>query len=360
MGGVLYLSQALADRAEFSLRQMRTGPGMSPLVVARSPSQAAWHGHAGLRFPAFLARSPASRTGGSPLALQMPPNRKAVQRDTSTALPAPLGTQSALGRLPSPPDLFHPPFRRSPRRLLSHQRRRKDFSKLGMTHTWGGVKHFMSGSGLPDSIEPILAPALSNLGEDLLGVKLEETGLVFSWRMEDQMGKAEFNVGAKLLQVLFYIAGDEPATIGLIGNLCGLSLHLTRIMDLDLVFSWKSQGCPDACISESALLIGIERYFDLDGPLDAVWIFARSLCSLCERWQELLTVEFVAFARGTDKSITSLPGEPGRNRPACTDIDRNRLLGFIVNRRIQSLVILTLEPDEIFCPELLNQRHSFP
>src|SRR5258708_18590386 len=134
MGGVLYLSQALADRAEFSLRQMRTGPGMSPLVVARSPSQAAWHGHAGLRFPAFLARSPASRTGGSPLALQMPPNRKAVQRDTSTALPAPLGTQSALGRLPSPPDLFHPPFRRSPRRLLSHQRRRKDFSKLGMTH----------------------------------------------------------------------------------------------------------------------------------------------------------------------------------------------------------------------------------
>src|SRR5258707_2982570 len=134
MGGVLYLSQALADRAEFSLRQMRTGPGMPPLVVARSPSQAAWHGHAGLRFPAFLARSPASRTGGSPLALQMPPNRKAVQRDTSTALPAPLGTQSALERLRSPPDLFHPPFRRSPRRLLSHQRRRKDFSKLGMTH----------------------------------------------------------------------------------------------------------------------------------------------------------------------------------------------------------------------------------
>src|SRR5258708_1127489 len=134
MGGVLYLSQALADRAEFSLRQMRTGPGMSPLVVARSPSQAAWHGHAGLRFPAFLARSPASRTGGSPLALQMPPNRKAVQRDTSTALPAPLGTQSALGRLPSPPDLFHPPFSRSPPRLLSHHRRRKDFSKLGMTH----------------------------------------------------------------------------------------------------------------------------------------------------------------------------------------------------------------------------------
>jgi thiosulfate dehydrogenase (quinone) large subunit len=45
----------------------------------------------------------------------------------------------------------------------------------------------------------LLSPALSDLGEDLLGVMLEETRLVFSWRMEDQMGKAEFNIGTNLL-----------------------------------------------------------------------------------------------------------------------------------------------------------------
>jgi hypothetical protein len=72
---------------------------------------AAWHGHAGVCFPPFLARAGASGTRASALALQMPSNRKAVQRDTSTALPTPLGTQSALGRLPPSPDLFHPSFR---------------------------------------------------------------------------------------------------------------------------------------------------------------------------------------------------------------------------------------------------------
>jgi hypothetical protein len=72
---------------------------------------AAWHGHAGLCLPAFLARSAASRTRESPFALQMPPHRKTLPADAGTALPAPLGTQSPLGRLPSSPDLFHPPFR---------------------------------------------------------------------------------------------------------------------------------------------------------------------------------------------------------------------------------------------------------
>src|SRR5258708_2660272 len=113
---------------------MRVGSGMSPFVVVGGPSEAAWHGHAGLRLPAFLARSCASRTRGSPLALQMPPNRQAVPECSGTALPTPMGTQSPLGRFPPPPHLFYSSFRRSPRRLLAHQRRGKDFSKLGMTH----------------------------------------------------------------------------------------------------------------------------------------------------------------------------------------------------------------------------------
>src|SRR5437879_13083960 len=108
MGGVLFLSQALADRVEFSLCQMRIGPGMSPFMVVRSWSQAAWHGHAGLCLPAFLARSLPSGTRQSSLALQIPSYRKGVQSDTCTAFPTPVGTQSALGRLPAPLDVFHP------------------------------------------------------------------------------------------------------------------------------------------------------------------------------------------------------------------------------------------------------------
>jgi hypothetical protein len=57
---------------------------------------AAWSGRAGLRLPAVLARSAASRTRGSPLALEMPPHRQALPADAGTALPASLGTQSAL------------------------------------------------------------------------------------------------------------------------------------------------------------------------------------------------------------------------------------------------------------------------
>src|SRR5258706_13746517 len=64
----------------------------------------------------------------------MQPNRQGVPKCSGPAFPPPRGTQPALGRLPPPPHLFYSSFRRSPRRLLAHQRRGKDFSKLGMTH----------------------------------------------------------------------------------------------------------------------------------------------------------------------------------------------------------------------------------
>src|SRR5712692_7119774 len=159
--------------------------------------------------------------------------------------------------------------------------------------------------------------------------------------------------------MLLRVIGDEPATMCLIGNLRGFPLHLARVMDLDLVFSWKSQGCPDTRISKSAVLIGIERDFDLDGALNAVRVFARSLCPLFECRQEFVTVEFIAFTGSTNKSVAGRSGEFRCNRSARTNIDRNRLIGFIINRRIAGLIILTLERDKLFCPKLLDQSHSF-
>src|SRR5712692_5636398 len=86
---------------------------------------------------------------------------------------------------------------------------------------------------------PISTPALPDPGKDFLCIELQETRLVISWSVEDQMCEAEFDIGANLFHMFFWITGDEPAAVGLISNSCCLPFHFTRIMDTNLVFCWQ-------------------------------------------------------------------------------------------------------------------------
>src|SRR2546427_9845120 len=99
----------------------------------------------------------------------------------------------------------------------------------------------------------MLAPALSQSGQDFLCIQVDKTRLVIAWSMEDQMGKAQFNVRADLLDVLFWIRRYQPATVRLICYLFCPALHLARIVNIGLLFRCKRQARPDACVTQCPL-----------------------------------------------------------------------------------------------------------
>src|SRR5436309_6902080 len=127
--------------------------------------------------------------------------------------------------------------------------------------------------------------------------------------MKDQMCETKLDVWANLFHVLTWIARDKPSTMSLVSNGCSPSLHLTWVMDSDLVFGRKGQRCPDARVDQRPLMIGIKRNFDLNRAFDGRRITACRLRSLLDCWKELILVELLSLPRGTDKAISSPASE---------------------------------------------------
>src|SRR5260221_5773199 len=96
------------------------------------------------------------------------------------------------------------------------------------------ISDCLSSSGRPGA--GALPPALPDSGQDFSGIELQETRLVVSRRMEDQVGKTKLYIRTNLLKVLIRVVGDEPAAISLVRHSLSLTLHFARIFDTCLVF----------------------------------------------------------------------------------------------------------------------------
>src|SRR5260370_2046644 len=172
--------------------------------------------------------------------------------------------------------------------------------------------------------------------------------------MKDQVSETKLDVWANLFQVLICIARDKPAAMCLVSNSCSFLLHFTRIIDIDLIFSRKSERCPDARIVHRPLAIGVKRNFDLNRTLDSRGITACRPSSFLNCWKESIRVELLAFPRGTDKTISNTTSEFCGDVPTRAAIDSNRLVGPVINRCIAGLVVSSLKSNKLFRPEAFD------
>src|SRR5260221_2808464 len=219
------------------------------------------------------------------------------------------------------------------------------------------ISDCLSSSGRPGA--GALPPALPDPGEDFSGIELQEPQLIVSRRMEDQVGKTKLYIRTNLLKVLINVVGDEPAAMSLIRHLRSIRLHLARIVDIRLVFGRERQRGPDARISISAFEIGVEGYLDLDHALNGSRVTACGLRAFLKRRQQLIAVELVTFAGGTDKPITFAASEPGRDWPTSADIDGYGFIRTVINGGIARMVVLAIESNEFLGPKPADQFNSF-
>ena len=86
--------------------------------------------------------------------------------------------------------------------------------------------------------------------------------------MKDQVCEAKLNVRADLFHVLIRVIRDKPPAMSLVSNSCSHSLHLARVIDIDLILRSQGERCPDACIGKRPLTISIKGDLDLDSAFD--------------------------------------------------------------------------------------------
>jgi len=164
--------------------------------------------------------------------------------------------------------------------------------------------------------------------------------------VKDEVSETKLDVGPDLLKMLVRVIRDEPAAVCLVGHSLSSAFHFARIFDACFVLGRKGQGGPDAGIAKCAFPVGIEGYLDLDGSLDGCRVPAGLFRALFDRWQQLIPVEFVAFARGTDETITGAPRELSGNGPTVTEIDGVGLVGRMLDGSAAEPVIFSLVRDE--------------
>src|SRR5690606_16147643 len=76
--------------------------------------------------------------------------------------------------------------------------------------------------------------------------------------------------------------------------------------------------------------------------------------------QELVGVEPGRLARRRDEPVALPAGEPGGDRAGGPDVDRDLLLGPVVDRRLVGPVVLPLEGHPLPGPELADEGHRLP
>src|SRR6266516_2131033 len=102
--------------------------------------------------------------------------------------------------------------------------------------------------------------------------------------MKDQVCEAKLDVWADLFHMFIGIVRDKPPAMSLVGNSCGQSLHLTRVIDIDLILRSQGQRCPDARVGKRPLTISIKGDLDLDSAFDNCRVTTSRPCALLDRW----------------------------------------------------------------------------
>ena len=87
-------------------------------------------------------------------------------------------------------------------------------------------------------------------------------------------------------------------------------------------------------------------------------VAARGLRALGDGGHELLRVEVHALAGGADEAVARAARVLGDDRAARGDVDRDRLLGLVVDRRVDRAVVLALERHVLARPQLAHQPHG--
>src|SRR5690242_19101489 len=95
-----------------------------------------------------------------------------------------------------------------------------------------------------------LPPALSDPGQDVFCIELQEARLVIPRSMKDEVSETKLDVRTNLFQVLVWVVGDEPAAMRLVCHRLGLAFHLAWVLDAYLILGGKCQGCPDTRVAK--------------------------------------------------------------------------------------------------------------
>src|SRR5437773_8250176 len=202
------------------------------------------------------------------------------------------------------------------------------------------------------------APTSANSREDLRAVQLEEVRLVVARSMEDQVIEPKLEVWAKLLDVLVWIVRNEPAAMGDILHAPSQPLHLPWIVDSRLVLGRKGQGRPDLGVLEGAPSIGVVRDLDLDHLVERTRVAAGFGSTRLERGQELVGIQLHSLPRSADETVAGSPRELRHLRASRPNVDRNRVVRPVVDRRIPRVVVLAVERHELLRPQLLDEANG--
>ena len=172
--------------------------------------------------------------------------------------------------------------------------------------------------------------------------------------MQDQVFEAEVDVGHDLLDHLVGLVGDDEAVVRLVGVFVGDPFHLDRIVDPRFLLVGQPQRRPQLAGLEGDLDVAVVGDLDLDHLADLVRVplgFLRALGEVRDQF----AVEVRVFAAGRDEAVAAPPRQFGRQRARGGDVDRHRLVRFVVDRRPHRFVVLALEVDPLLAPQLLDQ-----
>ena len=97
--------------------------------------------------------------------------------------------------------------------------------------------------------------------------------------------------------MLVRVGRHEPASVGDVLNGLREALHLTRVLDTDLLLAGESQGRPDLGVLHRPRPIGVEADLHLDHPAERRRVAAGLGCSFFDRRQERVRVQIRPASR---------------------------------------------------------------
>ena len=205
------------------------------------------------------------------------------------------------------------------------------------------------------------ADAATESRQNMLRIEPEESLLIGTRRVKDQMVEAEIEVVADPLDMLVRIGRDDPAARGALGRKAiGEALHLFRTVDGNLFLWRQGENRPVARILHRALLIRVERNLDLDHAR----VVGRARASLGPPFRHLrqyrFGIELARLAAGADQAVAHsarIFRDQGAGRG---DIDRYGSRRPIIDGRVLCAIILAFERHPLLGPELTHERDGLP
>src|SRR5436305_5367746 len=139
----------------------------------------------------------------------------------------------------------------------------------------------------------------------------QEALLIVAGAVEDEMLKADLDVGDELLDHLIWIIGDDETSLSPVEDLVRRLLHLDRVVDTRLLVRSERERGPEVAGFLGVGEIRVVADLDLDVLVDIAGVAPRLLRAGREALQHV-AVELGVLARGSDEAITYPSGQLGR------------------------------------------------